>query len=88
MFTVPNAALVEDPSQAQLDQGDFVDMIIAAFGGTGVVNGCQVTAQATPNMTVAVAAGTVLVAGVQHAVTGQNVTLIAADPTNPRFSLI
>src|SRR5215472_10875402 len=87
MFTIPNAASAEDVTQAQPDSIDF-SILVAAFGGTGVVTGCAVTAQASPNMTVAVAAGSVAIAGVQSSVTAGNVTLAAADPTNPRFSLI
>ena len=88
MFNIPNAADAEDVTQAQPDSRDFSAMIAAAFAGTGVVTGCAVTAQTTPNMTVAVAAGTVAINGTQYAVTGGNVTIAAADPTNPRFSLI
>lgn len=86
-FTIPNAANAEDVSQAQPDSVDF-SILVAAFSGNGVVSGCAVTAQGTPNMTVAVAGGTVAVAGTQVAVTAGNVTIAAADPSNPRFSLI
>jgi len=87
MFTIPNAASAEDVTQAQPDSIDFAIMV-AAFGGTGIVTGCAVTAQGTPNMTVAVAAGTVAVAGTQAAVTAGNVTITAANASNPRFDLI
>ena len=74
-------------AQAQPDKVDWD--IIAAAGGTGVVGtGCAVTAQATPNMTVAVAAGTIAVLSAQAAVTSGNVTVGAADATNPRIDLI
>lgn len=43
------------------------------------VTGCAVTAQGTPNMTVAVASGTVLVANVLATVSAANVTITAAD---------
>src|SRR5262245_14966253 len=86
-FKIPNAAAAEDPSQAQVDSGDF-DVLVAAFAGTGVVSGCAVTAQASPDMTLAVAAGTVAVAGTSVAVTGGNVTITAANATNPRFDLV
>jgi len=86
-FTIPNAANAEDVSQAQPDSVDFAIMV-AAFAGTGVVSGCAVTAQGTPNMTVAVAAGTVAVGGTQAAVTAGNVTITTANATNPRFDLI
>jgi len=86
-FKIPNAAAAEDPSQAMVDSGDF-DVLVAAFAGTGVVSGCAVTAQGTPDMTLAVAAGTVAVAGTSVAVTGGNVTITAANATNPRFDLV
>src|SRR5215831_11351995 len=86
-FKIPNAAQAEDPSQAMVDSIDF-DTIVAAFDATGVINGCAVTAQGTPNMTVAVAAGIIIVAGTQANVTGGNVTITTANATNPRFDLI
>jgi len=87
-FTIPNAVDAEDGTQAQVDSRDFRDIIVAAFGGTGCVSGCAVTAQGAPNMTVAVAAGNVAVAGASVAVTGGNVTITTANATNPRFDLI
>src|SRR5215471_3568481 len=87
-FTIPNAASAEDPTQAQVDSRDFGDMLVQGFQQTGVVSGCAVTAQGTPNMTVAVAAGTVMIGGVNATVAGGNVTITAADPTNARFDLI
>jgi hypothetical protein len=88
LFTIPNSSDVEDVSQAQPDARDFSAMLVPAFSGTGIFNGCAVTAQGTPNMTVAVAAGTVAVAGVTTPVTGGNVPITAANATNPRFDLI
>jgi microcystin-dependent protein len=87
-FNIPNAADAEDQTQAQPDSRDFSAMIAAAFSGTGVVSGCAVTPQGTPNMTVAVAAGSVAVTGTTVAVTGGNVTITTANATNPRFDLI
>ena len=54
----------------------------------GVLLGCAVTAQGSPDMTVAVAAGEINVAGVWAAVTAGNVTITAADATNPRLDLV
>ncbi|MGH7895697.1 MAG: hypothetical protein ACREQL_13580, partial [Candidatus Binatia bacterium] len=45
-------------------------------------------AQGTPDNTVAVASGTVVVAGVSLAVTSGNLTMTAAHTVNPRFDLI
>lgn len=54
----------------------------------GVTTGCLVSAQGTPNMTVAVAAGSVLNQNVAASVAAQNATITPADPTNPRYDLI
>jgi Microcystin-dependent protein len=88
MFNIPNSSDASNVLQAQPDSRDFSAIIAAAFSGTGVVSGCAVSAQASPNMTVAVAAGQVAVAGAVAAVTGGNVTIVAANVTNPRFDLI
>lgn len=86
-FTIPNSADAGFSAQAEPDSRD-IEALVAGHARTGVVSGCAVTAQATPDMTVAVAAGTVEVAGTQAAVVAGNVTITAADSTNPRFDLI
>lgn len=87
-FQIPNDADAAFTSQAAPDKGDF-DIIAAGLAGTGVISGCAVTAQGSPDMTLAVAAGTVRVAGVPRAtVTAGNVTITTADATNPRFDLV
>lgn len=88
MFTIPNSGSAENATQAQVDSRDF-DILLAGLSGTGVVGtGCAVTAQGSPNMTVAVASGSVLVAGVSASVSAGNVTITTADGTNDRFDLI
>lgn len=57
-------------------------------GPTGVESGAGVTAQGTPDQTVAVATGTVRIGGRKVVVTGGNVSLTAADGTNPRWDAI
>jgi hypothetical protein len=86
-FTVPDLAAATYPAQAGLDAGDLA---IMAGGSalTGVVSGCAVTPQASPNMTAAVAAGVVRYGGRRVTVTGGNVTVTAADATNPRHDLV
>lgn len=67
------------------------DMRILRDGlaGVGVVSGCAVTAQGSPDMTVAIAAGTIRIAsGALVAVSGGNGTIGAADGSNPRIDLI
>lgn len=86
-FEIPNLASATFPAQAEPDSGDFV-ILAAGPGGTGVQAGCAVTAQGVPDMTLAVAAGTIAVAGVAVAVAAGNVAVSAADATNPRFDLV
>lgn len=86
-FTIPNLADAGFPDQAEPDKVD-IDIIVAALNRTGVVSGCAVTAQGTPDMTVAVASGTIAVAGAEVAVTSGNVTITTAHATNPRIDLV
>ncbi len=86
-FSIPNQADAFHASQASPDKVD-IDILAAGYAGTGVVSGCAVTAQGSPDMTVAVAVGVVQVDGVNVAVTAGNVTIGTADGTNPRFDLI
>lgn len=65
-----------------------IDALAAGINSDGVLTGCAVTAQGTPDMTVAVAVGTILVSGVKAEVTAGNVTITTADATNPRIDLI
>lgn len=53
-----------------------------------VLVGCAVTAQGSPDMTVAVSKGAVLSNGTLRAVAAGNVTITAADATNPRLDLV
>lgn len=86
-FTIPNSPDAAFADQAEPDAQDL-RIITDGSAGTGVLTGCAVTAQGSPDMTVAVAAGGVIVAGAYAAVTAGNVTITAADGTNPRFDLI
>jgi hypothetical protein len=68
---------------------EYLDVLIAGLAGIDcVLSGCDVTAQGAPNMTVAVAKGAVISNGVLRAVTAGNVTIAAADATNPRIDLV
>lgn len=86
-FLIPNAAGASYSPQAEPDSGDFV-ILSAGSAGTGVRSGCAVTAQGVPDMTVAVASGTIAVDGTAAAVTAGNLAIGAADATNPRFDLV
>lgn len=88
-FVIPNAGSAAFADQAELDAVDIEMMTVPYNGPTGVVGtGCAVTAQGTPDMTVAVAAGSVRIKGRKVTVAGGNVTITAANATNPRFDLI
>ena len=86
-FTIPNVADAFSAAQAQLDKVDL-DILAAAQAGTGIVSGCAVTAQGSPDMTLAVSAGSVKVTGAEVAVSSGNVTITTAHATNPRFDLV
>lgn len=87
-FTIPNETDAAFSDQAEPDSRDFSAILAEAFDLNGVISGCAVTAQGTPDMTVAVASGTVIVDGVLATVTSGNVTITAANGTNPRIDLV
>lgn len=86
-FTIPNVADAFNAAQAQVDKVDL-DIVVAGVAGTGVLSGCAVTAQGSPDMTLAVASGTVKVGATVVGVTAGNVTITTAHATNPRFDLV
>lgn len=86
-FTIPNEADAAFAAQAAPDKVD-IDILVAGVGGTGVISGCAVTAQGTPDMTLAVASGSVRVGSTVATVSAGNVTITAANATNPRFDLV
>jgi hypothetical protein len=86
-FTIPNTTVAGFPDQAEPDSVD-IDILTAGHVGTGVITGCAVTAQGSPDMTVAVAVGTVIVADVPAAVSAGNVTITAAHSTLPRKDIV
>jgi hypothetical protein len=86
-FKIPNAGDANFARQSDVDAGDF-EIIVRGLDATGVFSGCEVTAQGSPDMTVAVAAGVALVAGSRVTVSSGNVTIAAADATFARTDLI
>lgn len=86
-FTIPNEAVAGFTDQAEPDAGDF-EIAQRGFQFTGIITGCQVTAQGSPDMTVAVAVGSAFSNGKRFAIAAGNVTVGAADATNPRIDLI
>lgn len=87
-FTVLNGPGAPYGPQASLDSGDLLIMAAAAQG-FGVVGGCTVSAQATPNMTLSVTVGAVNFPTFgQVAVISQTATITPANLTNPRWDLV
>lgn len=87
-YTKPNkSAAPADVLQALLYQAD-IDTLVAGIGGSGVITGCEVTAQGVADNTVAVAVGVVKVGSTFAVVSAGNVTMPAADATNPRWVVI
>lgn len=74
-------------NQATLYQAD-IDALIAGMLGTGVLYGCAVSPQGTPDNTVAVAAGAVIERFGRIVVTAGNVTMPTADSSNPMWVLV
>lgn len=83
-FVIPNTPDTAHGDIAEPDAGDFNALGVRS---TGVISGCAVTAQGSPNLTVAVASGVVVVDGVISAITAGNVVIQAGD-SEPRFDLV
>lgn len=87
-FTIPDKGEGANDVQSILFQ-EYFDILVAGISGsTCVKTGCAVSAQATPDMTVAVAAGTVRSNDVDFTVAAGNGTITAADAANPRLDLV
>lgn len=88
-FIIPDNDVAAFLDQSRWFQTD-IGVLVAGQGGVGVKTGCAVTAQGSPDMTVAVASGTIYVdaAGTEASVTSGNLTITTAHSTNPRLDLI
>jgi hypothetical protein len=87
-FTIPDKGEGQNDLQSIFFQ-EYIDIIIAGISRLAcVVTGCAVTAQGSPDMTVAVASGSVVSNGTTFAVTGANANIGAADGSNPRLDLV
>jgi hypothetical protein len=87
-FTIPSRDVAGNASQAEIHATD-IRALTDGLNGVGVVSGCAVTAQGSPDMTVAIAAGTIRIAsGALVTVTSGNGTITTADATNPRIDVI
>lgn len=88
MFTIPDKGEPANDIQAILFEEDLGILLAGINGAECVLSGCDVSAQGAPDMTLAVAKGAVLTAGLLAAVTAGNVTIDAADASNPRIDLV
>jgi hypothetical protein len=84
-FTIPNAPDASIPDQSEPDSVDF-----QALGNrtSGVISGCAVSAAASPDQTVSVAAGEVVSNGVYRTVAAASISLGQGDSSSPRFDLV
>jgi hypothetical protein len=64
------------------------DIVAASINGNCVLTNCAVSAQNTPDMTLAVAKGSVITNQVLRPVTAANVTITAAHATLPRIDMV
>jgi hypothetical protein len=87
-FDIPDNDVAFNANQSIWMSTD-IDILTAGLNGVGVVSGCGVTAQGSPDMTVAIAAGFVRVASFGTiTVAAGNGTVTTADATNPRIDLV
>lgn len=85
-WTIPDKGEGDNDHQSVLFQ-EYLDALVAGINGIDcVLSGCGITGGA--DMTPAVAKGAVLSNGVLFPVTAGDVTIGAADATNPRIDLI
>jgi hypothetical protein len=87
-YTVPDKGTAQNDIQSILFEEDWKIISAGVAGTECVLVGCAVTAQGSPDMTVAVAKGAVLTNGVLKPVTAGNVTITTAHATNPRLDAV
>ena len=89
-FTIESNDTAAVPARQSVWYDTDIAIVVAGVGGTGALTGCAVTAQGTPDMTLAVAAGTIQpsAGAASVAVTGGNVTITTAHATLPRIDLV
>lgn len=88
---IPNTPASPTPEQAAQGAPDSVDYSILGYAdlGIGVITGCVVTAQSSPNATVQVSAGQVSVENAGYIVAAVSSLSIAANTSgNPRLDLV
>jgi len=88
-FCIPDVSTASLPD-SRMARFNETDIVLQQQGATGegVVSGAVVTAQGTPDLTVAVSSGEVLVSGTLATVASGNVTITTPDSFSPRWDLI
>jgi hypothetical protein len=87
-WTIPDKGEGQNDIQSILFQ-EQLEILVEGLAGTNyVITGAAVTAQGTPDMTVAVSAGQVVSNGVLKNFTAGNATITTANATNPRLDLV
>jgi len=88
MYTIPDKGEALNDIQSIDFQQDWEIIVAGIDGKDCVLSGGACTEQGVPDMTVAVAKAAVLSNGVLFPVAAGNVTITAADATNPRLDYI
>lgn len=84
--TAANANIVN--SNFDYLETTFKNIFDGLFGDS-VINGCEVTAQSTPDQSVQVSEGKVIINGVSYSVSADStVNLANADSSNPRYDIV
>jgi hypothetical protein len=84
---IPNLADAAFPGQARFFASD-IQIMTQAPSLSGIKSGCAVTAQGSPNMTLAVASGVLYWLNAEVTVTAGNVTITTAHATLDRIDLV
>lgn len=87
-FNLPDKGVGADNVQSVMFNTYWAAMQAAGQGVDCVLSGLVASAQGTPDMTVAIAKGSVLTNGILKAIAAGNATIGAADATNPRIDLV
>lgn len=90
-FIIPNATdTVSGQKYVAVDQSepDSLDFQILGTQSSGVLYGCEVTAQPSPNLTVQVASGYIVLNGVAYAITGSDSLAATSNPALNRFDVV
>lgn len=88
MWTIPDKGTPQNDLQSILFS-EYLNVLSECIAGNNVVlSGLACTAQGSPDMTVAVAKGSVLSNGALFAVAAGNATITTANGSNPRLDLV